>query len=242
MDVTQRIKEEREKRGIKQVDMANFLNLERSNYTRLENRGSKLTLDQITGIALAIGISPAELLGLESSNVVLQSQVNETEKNKEIDDLKKRVIELEDRVKDKETLMLFREGKLNESLAFFEVLLDSYTLLKAKELGLSLSNTDFADKNSQITLKPYYNSFPKVFLSNEDGINYFLTKEEFKQIINFAFEKDNAVAVTIYQGCLIGNNKLDNLKYWQEGYQEYRLSIMRVRKRQQLELASRANP
>lgn len=241
MDITQRIKEEREKRGIKQVDMANFLNLERSNYTRLENRGSKLTLDQIASIASAIGISPAELLGLESSSEEQQSEIKENEKNKEIDDLKKRVSELEDRIKDKESIMLFQEGKLNESLTFFEVLLDKYTLLKAKELGLSLSNVNLLDKNSQIILKPYYDSFPKLLLSNENGINYFLTKEEFKQIIAFAFEKDSTMSLIIYQACLIGNNKLDNLKYWQEGYEEYKLSIFRDRQRRQLELASRAN-
>ena len=237
MDITQRIKEEREKRGIKQVDMANFLNIERSNYTRLENRGSKLTLDQIASIASAIGISPAELLGLESSNAEQQSEIKENEKNKEIDDLKKRVSELEDRIKDKESIMLSQEGKLNESLTFFEVLLDNYTLLKAKELGLSLLNVDLADKNSQIILKPHYNSFPRLFLSNENGINYFLTKEEFKQTIAFAFEKDNTIAVTIYQACLIGNNKLDNLKYWQEGYQEYKLNILRAKVQKIKELA-----
>jgi transcriptional regulator with XRE-family HTH domain len=240
MDIAQRIKEEREKRGIKQVDMANFLNIERSNYTRLENRGSKLTLDQITSIASAIGISPAELLGLESSSAEQQVEIKENEKNKEIDDLKKRVSELEDRIKDKESIMLFQEGKLNESLTFFEVLLDKYTLLKAKELGLNLSNVNLADTNSQIILKPYYDSLPKYFLFNENGINYFLTKEELKQIIAFAFEKDKTMAVTIYQACLIGNNKLDNLKYWQQGYEEYKLSIFRERQRRQLELAAKA--
>lgn len=237
MDITQRIKEEREKRGIKQVDMANFLNLERSNYTRLENRGSKLTLDQIAGIASAIGISPAELLGLESSKAEQQSEINDNDKVKEIDDLKKRVTELEDRIKDKESIMLFQEGKFNKSLSVFEVLLDNYTLLKAKELGLNLSNVNLADKNLQITLKPYYNTFPKEFLSNEDGVNYFLTKEEFKQIIAFAFEKDSAIAVTIYQACLIGNNKLDNLKYWQEGYQEYKLNVLKAKAQKIKELA-----
>lgn len=241
MDITQRIKEEREKRGIKQVDMANFLNLERSNYTRLENRGSKLTLDQIASIASAIGISPAELLGLESSNAEQQSEIKENEKSKEIDDLKKRVSELEDRIKDKESIMLFQEEKLNESLIVFDVLLDKYTLLKAKELGLILSDVILADKDSQITLKPYYNSFSKLILYNETNINYFLTKEDFKQIIAFAFEKDNALAVTIYQACLNGNSKYSNLMYWQEGYQEYRLSNMRARKLIMLELARKAN-
>lgn len=237
MDITQRIKEAREKKGIKQVDMAYCLNIERSNYTRLENRGSKLTLDQITSIASAIGISPAELLGLESSEVGKQPEVSENERNKEIDDLKKRVSELEDRIKDKESIMLFQEGKLNESLIFFEVLLDKYTFIKGKELGLSLSNVNLADKDSQIILKPYYNSYPKVFLSNENGINYFLTKEQFKQIIMFAFEKDNATALTIYQACLIGNNKSTNLNYWQEGYQEYKINAIRAKALKLKELA-----
>ena len=74
--------------------MANTLNLERSNYTRLENRGTKLTLDQINSIADAIGVSSAELLGFDVTKTN-NDEVKENEKDKEITELRKRVSELE---------------------------------------------------------------------------------------------------------------------------------------------------
>jgi transcriptional regulator with XRE-family HTH domain len=142
MDITQRIKEEREKRGIKQVDMANFLNLERSNYTRLENRGSKLTLDQIAGIASAIGISPAVLLGLDVKEEQ-HSEVNDSEKDKEMMELKKRVMELEDRINDKELRIEMYSEIIYELVENLKKVFESNIVAFANNLKLGIIEWTF---------------------------------------------------------------------------------------------------
>ncbi|NJL14173.1 MAG: helix-turn-helix transcriptional regulator [Microscillaceae bacterium] len=62
MDLTKRIKELREAKGLKQSDVAEAIGLETPNYSRLERRGKKLTFEQIEGISEAIGVSVKSLL------------------------------------------------------------------------------------------------------------------------------------------------------------------------------------
>ncbi|RCR67450.1 helix-turn-helix domain-containing protein [Larkinella punicea] len=62
MDVTKNIKAMREKKGLRQADLAEKLGMERSNYSRLEKRGNDLSIRQIEEIANAMGVSFFELL------------------------------------------------------------------------------------------------------------------------------------------------------------------------------------
>jgi transcriptional regulator with XRE-family HTH domain len=64
MDISENIKKLRESLKMSQTDIANILGTERSNYHRLENRGNKLTLEQIESIANAMNVSLSDLLGL----------------------------------------------------------------------------------------------------------------------------------------------------------------------------------
>lgn len=67
MDLSRRIKNIREDNGIKQYEIAERLGIERQNYSRLEKRGDKLTLEQIKDIADALQITLKELLFSENS-------------------------------------------------------------------------------------------------------------------------------------------------------------------------------
>ena len=89
MDITDNIKRIREEKRISQAEIARRLNLDPSAYFRMEKRGSKLTWEQIESIAEAIEVTSIQLLGLDNP------QVNETEKDKEITELRKRVSELD---------------------------------------------------------------------------------------------------------------------------------------------------
>ena len=94
MDISNRIKQVREAKRIKQIEISDALEMNNSYYARLEKRGSKLTLEQIEKIAGALGVSVAELLGLD----IIQNttiEVEESEKDKEIVELRKRISELE---------------------------------------------------------------------------------------------------------------------------------------------------
>ena len=94
MNIEIKIKEIRESKRIRQVEVADALNMDNSQYAKIEKRGKKLSIEQIEKIAGALEVSVAELLGFEIT-LNNTNEVKETEKDKEIAELKKRISELE---------------------------------------------------------------------------------------------------------------------------------------------------
>ena len=84
-NISKRILEIRETKKIKQFEIAEKLNIEPSNYSRLEKRGEKLTIEQLKQIAASLGVGLNELLDIEVKN-------NDTKK---VAELEKRIIILE---------------------------------------------------------------------------------------------------------------------------------------------------
>lgn len=111
MGVSERIKAIREEKRIKQIDIAATLNLDPSYYARLEKRGEKMSIEQLHGIADALGVSLGELLGIEGKGGA--------EDGERVKELEGRVKELEDRVKDKE----FRIKAIEKERMTLEVLI-----------------------------------------------------------------------------------------------------------------------
>lgn len=110
MDLSKRIKTIREKKNMTQASIAEKLAIDRSNYHRLENRGNKLTMEQVIEIANALDISLQEFL---FDNDSIQDN------KKAIEELKGKIEELEkdneifkNWLSDKETLVKDREEKL----------------------------------------------------------------------------------------------------------------------------------
>ena len=101
MDISKIIRERREAKRLTQLDMADKLQTERSNYARLESRGDKLTIEQLKSIAGALGVGVGELLG-EGAKV---------ENNEDFEWFEGRIKELEDRVKDKERIIEAKDEK-----------------------------------------------------------------------------------------------------------------------------------
>ncbi len=62
MNTSKRIIELRQKRGMKQSEMASFLNLSQSSYSRIENNAENLTIEQLGKVAAALEVSVKELL------------------------------------------------------------------------------------------------------------------------------------------------------------------------------------
>lgn len=87
MKVTDNIKAIRKSKGITQIEIAEKLGIGQSNYTYLENRGEKLTIEQIEAIAGALGVSVMELLTGEPQTGQDSERVKELEKD--INDLER---------------------------------------------------------------------------------------------------------------------------------------------------------
>jgi transcriptional regulator with XRE-family HTH domain len=72
MNIENRIREIREEKKIKQIEVATALNMDNSQYAKLEKRGNKLSLEQIEAIAKALGVSVSKILGIDNSDEILE--------------------------------------------------------------------------------------------------------------------------------------------------------------------------
>ncbi|WP_168207735.1 helix-turn-helix domain-containing protein [Spirosoma sp. KCTC 42546] len=143
MDITKNIKTIRGQKGIKQIDMAARMNLERSNYSRIENKGNEISIRQLQEIADALEVPlfdlifPQEAKALSKANSTIPKLI---QSNEDLLDFKSKV----------ETLFNFLTGFVPalEQMGFTEEKvrtqldpdgrLETYTKEKLKELKESL--------------------------------------------------------------------------------------------------------
>ncbi len=87
MKLSDNIKSIRKSKGVTQMDMADKLGVGQSNYTYLENRGEKLTLEQLESIAGILGVSVIELITGKPQTVQNDERVKELEEeNKQLNE------------------------------------------------------------------------------------------------------------------------------------------------------------
>lgn len=103
MDISKSIRTIREERRLTQQDVADILEMERSNYARLEARGNKLTLEQLEKIGEALGASVFEILG----------------QDEQVEKLLERKEKLEDEINNVIESKLLLEAYLERSFSMF---------------------------------------------------------------------------------------------------------------------------
>lgn len=69
MSISKRIAKIRSEKQLSQADVARLLGMEQSNYSRMENRGSKMTLEQLENIAVALRVNLLELIRYETYSI-----------------------------------------------------------------------------------------------------------------------------------------------------------------------------
>ncbi len=79
MNLSANIKAIREAKRVKQLEIATALDIDPSNYAKLEKRGNKLTLEQLEKIAGALDVSVMELITGEPQTVQNDERVKELE-------------------------------------------------------------------------------------------------------------------------------------------------------------------
>jgi transcriptional regulator with XRE-family HTH domain len=89
MDISKTIRTVREEKRLTQLEVAEKLQMERSNYARLEARGNKLSVEQLEQIAVALGVSVVELITGEAKKVEDRGRLKELEKR--VDELEKTI-------------------------------------------------------------------------------------------------------------------------------------------------------
>jgi transcriptional regulator with XRE-family HTH domain len=96
MIVLDKIKEIRNEKRISQSDIAEYLGIANNNYGRIERGEGELTVARLFKIAEFLKVSPNELLGFDVPKMVEPTVIiDESEKDKEIAELKKKLDELE---------------------------------------------------------------------------------------------------------------------------------------------------
>lgn len=121
MDMSKTIIAAREAKGLKQSEVALRMNIDQPNYSRLEKRGKKLTLEQIDSIAAAIGVSASELIGIELEAGVANTENEELlrqneEYRKRIEELEARIASIEESNKIKEELNTLKQEQAQEKV------------------------------------------------------------------------------------------------------------------------------
>ena len=90
MDLSNRIRQIRDLKKIRQTDVAESLGMDNSQYAKLEKRGNKISLEQVERIANALGVSVRELLGF-THNEPTGKLTDKESLYKENDDLMKKL-------------------------------------------------------------------------------------------------------------------------------------------------------
>ncbi|MBU1820767.1 MAG: helix-turn-helix domain-containing protein [Bacteroidetes bacterium] len=102
MDINERIRATREKKRFSQYDIAEMLNISQSAYLQIEKGKTELTLSRLTQIATALEVSVVDLLGTEGKDI---------EQTAKIEELEKRIEELEANLKDKSDLIQLLQAR-----------------------------------------------------------------------------------------------------------------------------------
>lgn len=110
MNIAKRIKDIREAKKMRQLDVAEKLGIEVSQYNRWEKRGDKLTLEQIKQIADALMVTAKEILYNEE----------DTSNQSEAERLKAKLEALESSLSDKKQENAFLKMQVNRLIDVLE--------------------------------------------------------------------------------------------------------------------------
>ena len=228
MDMSKAIISTRESKGLKQSEVAARMNIDQPNYSRLEKRGKKLTLEQIESIAKALEVSPNVLIGLE-----VEEMSNKDERNslsKQNDDYKKRIEELEARlssteeankVKDelnaiKQTQIL-EKTKLTQEKITEKMLERMYEIAQENHFTRLVKRAKFEADFNKITPEEEedYNHTAKYFYYvNRTNDVAVVTKDNFEKLLS-EYYKDSWVKTMLEQGLASEKEQIE-WEHWKE--------------------------
>lgn len=199
MNISKNISSIREAKGIKQYQVAEILGIEPPNYSRLEKRGDKLTIEQLEKISVALGVSVKELLFGEKEESKEDTQV-----------LKSRIAELESIVKDKSKIIRSLEDDIEATKNTLADYWYFFIMEIADKYDFKVFEYESEKGTEKLTIKEYlqlpYDVRQKVFLDN-DEIDF--SKEEDKKLYLELVQSEKYVrAIMVMDACGFGHKEL----------------------------------
>lgn len=140
MDLSEAIRKIREEKRIRQIQAADFLNMEQPSYAYLEKRGEKLTIEQLRKIAEALGVTIDDILNY--------GKERNTTSNQEVSQLKEKISEQEALIRH---LRVISEGNTRAAndTKFTLWLHDLFTDFLMKKHRINITENDFASVLSE---------------------------------------------------------------------------------------------
>ncbi|WP_221390809.1 helix-turn-helix domain-containing protein [Dyadobacter sp. NIV53] len=195
MTITDNIRAIRESLNLTQEVIADRLNTTRSNYAYLENRGEKLTIEQLTNISKALGVSINEVLYRGSSELNDVKWINDTKKkltdiqeqNEYLRDLVAFYKEKDKNLKDKIKSHLMQD--------YYE-LADKHFIgrVRVKDLKtkkeIIYSNTEFNEYTKKLSANDFQ-KFEELFDETKYKIQNLYDGPETKKLMNLAVKEEN---------------------------------------------------
>ena len=228
MDMSKAIISTRESKGLKQSEVAARMNIDQPNYSRLEKRGKKLTLEQIENIAKALDVSPNVLIGLEVEEMSNKDERDSLSKLN--DDSKKRIEELEarlnsieeaNRVKDElnsfKQNQLLEKTKLTQEKVTEKMLERMYEIAQENHFTRLVKRDKFEADYNKITPdeEEDYNHTAKYFYYvNKTNNVAVVTKDNFEKLLS-EYYKDSWVKTMLEQGLANEKEQLE-WEHWKE--------------------------
>ena len=228
MDMSKAIISTRESKGLKQSEVAARMNIDQPNYSRLEKRGKKLTLEQIESIAKALEVSPNVLIGLEVEEMSNKderdslSKLND-ESKKRIEELEARLSSIEEANKVKDELNSFKQNQLLEKTKLIQekvtekMLERMYDIAQENHFIRLVKRTKFEADYNKISQEEEddYNHTGKYFYyisrSNDVAV---VTKDNFEKLLS-EYYKDPWVKTILEQGLATEKEQLE-WEHWKE--------------------------
>ena len=228
MDMSKAIISTRESKGLKQSEVAARMNIDQPNYSRLEKRGKKLTLEQIENIAKALEVSPNVLIGLEVEEMSNKderdslSKLNDDSK-KRIDELEARLNSIEEANRVKDELNSFKQNQLLEKTKLTQekvtekMLERMYEIAQKSHFTRLVTRAKFEADYNKITPEEEedYNHTAKYFYyisrSNDVAV---VTKDNFEKLLS-EYYKDPWVKTMLEQGLATEKEQLE-WEHWKE--------------------------
>lgn len=198
MDISENIRKAREGLRITQSELARKLNIEPTNYPRVEKRGNGITIEQLQKIADALGVGIGDLMGLGAGSM---------DKSPREVELEKRVLELEDRVKDKALII---EKLENEVFLMVRDISDGLVFQFVKcALDNKIIEAEFYEKyitvgysgDGKVSSWYWLASHPKTRLSEDEDPSLLMS---LRQMANTISMMDNRLKVDIFDAAAHG--------------------------------------
>lgn len=218
----------RESKGLKQSEVAARMNIDQPNYSRLEKRGKKLTLEQIESIAKALEVSPNILIGLEveemsnkDENISLSKQNDDYKKR--IDELEARLSSIEDANRVKDELNTIKQNQLLDKIKLTQekvtekMLERMYEIAQENHFTRLVKRAKFEADFNKITPEEEedYNHTAKYFYYvNRTNDVAVVTKDNFEKLLS-EYYKDSWVKTMLEQGLATEKEQLE-WEHWKE--------------------------